>query len=118
MLKYGEGESILLTFLVFLSMSAIQPVDDPFVIAEPDPTSQAEEIAPARAPQAASPPAATSPQRLICRSRPLLGSRVVAQRICKTAEDWALYENDLEASRRDIADRGARGCDMRYQKEC
>ena len=50
-----------------------------------------------------------SRQRLICRSRPVLGSRIARQRICKTADEWRIYENDLEQSRRDIADRGARG---------
>ena len=61
---------------------------------------------------------APSRQRLICRSRPMLGSRVTQRRVCKTAEEWAIYENDMEQSRRDIADRGARGCDMRRQSEC
>jgi hypothetical protein len=59
-----------------------------------------------------------SRQRLICRSRPVLGSRVMRQRTCKTAEEWRIYENDMEQSRRDIADRGARGCDQERQPEC
>lgn len=60
--------------------------------------------------QGAAPPAAEpSRQRLICRSRPVLGSRIAQQRVCRTAEDWRVYETDLEQSRRDINDRGARG---------
>ena len=54
--------------------------------------------------------ATPSPDRIICRSRPVLGSRISRQRICKTADEWRAYENDLEQSRRDINDRGARGC--------
>ncbi len=48
--------------------------------------------------------------RMICRSRPVLGSRIARQRICMTGEQWRLHANDLEQSRRDINDRGARGC--------
>jgi hypothetical protein len=51
-----------------------------------------------------------SRERLICRSRPMLGSRIARQRVCKTEEDWKIYQNDLEQSRRDINDRGMRGC--------
>jgi hypothetical protein len=49
-------------------------------------------------------------ERLICRSRPVLGSRIARQRECKTAEQWRIYQADLEQSRRDINDRGMRGC--------
>lgn len=63
-------------------------------------------------------PEAPSSKRLICKSRPVLGSRISSQKICKTVEDWKIYENDMEASRRDINDRGARGCDMSVQNEC
>jgi hypothetical protein len=66
---------------------------------------------------AGEPAAEPSRQRLICRSRPVVGSRVVRQRTCKTAEEWRIYENDMEQSRRDIADRGARGCSS-YETEC
>ncbi len=59
--------------------------------------------------EAAAPPPPSS-QRLICRSRPTLGSRITRTRVCKTAEDWRIYDADMEQSRRDIADRGARGC--------
>ena len=110
----------MLTFLLVLALGSAQPADDPFDVNAPAPASEAEQVAAAEAPEAAAPEATASPsaQRLICRSRPLLGSRVVAQRICKTAQDWVIYDNDLEQSRRDIADRGARGCDGRYAKEC
>ena len=57
----------------------------------------------------AAPPTPSS-QRLICRSRPTLGSRITRTRVCKTAEEWRIYDNDMEQNRRDIADRGARGC--------
>ena len=70
--------------------------------------SQAATEAPA---PAVSPPESER-QRRICRSRPILGSRIAQQRVCKTADEWAIYDNDLEQSRRDIADRGARGCDV------
>jgi hypothetical protein len=59
-----------------------------------------------------------SDQRIICRSRPRLGSRIARTRVCKTQEEWRIYEDDLEASRRDINDRGARGCDMELSAEC
>lgn len=54
---------------------------------------------------------ATTPsdQRIVCRSRPRLGSRIVSQRSCRTIWEWRVYERDLEQSRRDINDRGARG---------
>ena len=110
----------MLAVLFILSLGAAQPADDPFDLTESEPAPQAQPAAPAETPPAAASatPASPSRQRLICRSRPLLGSRVVAQRVCKTAEDWAVYENDLEQSRRDIADRGARGCDESVQLEC
>jgi hypothetical protein len=59
-----------------------------------------------------------SNQRLICRSRPQIGSRIARTRVCKTAEEWRIYEADLEQSRRDINDRGARGCDLTVAEEC
>jgi len=80
----------MLTFILFLALGGAQTA------AETIPTeSTAEE---------------PSRHRLICRSRPVLGSRIARQRICKTEEEWRVYEDDLEASRRDINDRGARGC--------
>ena len=60
--------------------------------------------------QAADPPPPPSRQRMICRTRPVLGSRIAQQRVCRTAEEWRIYDADMEQSRRDIADRGARGC--------
>ncbi len=53
-----------------------------------------------------------SDNEITCRSRPVLGSRISRQRICKTRAEWRAYDTDLEQSRRDIADRGARGCDL------
>jgi len=61
--------------------------------------------------------AAPSRQRLICRSRPVLGSRITARRDCRTLEMWRQYDNDMEQSRRDIMERGARGCELR-NPEC
>ncbi len=55
-------------------------------------------------------PPPPSDQRLICRSRPTLGSRITRTRVCKTAEEWRIYEADMEQYRRDQADRGMRGC--------
>ena len=60
--------------------------------------------------QSSDAPPSPSRQRLICRSRPVLGSRINFQRVCRTAEEWRIYDTDMEQSRRDIADRGARGC--------
>ena len=88
----------MLALMLFVSLSGGQA-------AEAEPAREASAPAPSR-------------QRLICRSRPRLGSRLVSQRTCKTAEEWAIYENDMEQSRRDIADRGARGCDPSRQLEC
>ena len=51
-------------------------------------------------------------QALSCRSRTRVGSRIAVQRICKTEDEWRIYDADLEQSRRDIADRGTRGCDV------
>ncbi len=52
---------------------------------------------------------APSDERIICRSRPRLGSRIVAQRVCQTVWEWRVYEQDMEQSRRDLNDRGMRG---------
>ncbi len=65
---------------------------------------------PTVAAQTASPP--DDRDRVTCRSRHRLGSRIAVQRVCMTADEWRIYENDKEQSRRDIADRGARGCDV------
>ena len=102
----------MLAFLVLLSFGAAQPAEDPFVVSASSPAAAAEQASAPEAQEAteATTSAEPSRQRLICRSRPVLGSRVVGQRTCRTAEEWAIYENDLEQSRRDIADRGARGC--------
>ena len=43
-------------------------------------------------------------ERLICRSRPMLGSRIARQRICKTAQEWRIHDEDLRQARRDTGD--------------
>ena len=106
----------MLSFLAVMALSAAQPIDDPFVIEEPAPAPEAQ--APAAAAPASAAAAEPSPHRLICRSRPALGSRLVSRRLCKTSEEWVTYENDLEMSRRDIADRGASGCDPGNSPSC
>ena len=78
----------MLAVILFATLSSAQAAESPAVDAEAPKPSR---------------------QRLICRSRPRLGTRLVAQRVCKTAEEWAIYEGDLEQSRRDINDRGMRG---------
>lgn len=50
-----------------------------------------------------------SEERIICRSRPQLGSRITTQRRCMTVWQWRIYEADMEQSRRDLNDRGMRG---------
>ena len=92
----------MLAVILFATLSSVQAAVSPPVDAE-SPAVEAE--APAVAADAPKP----SRQRLICRSRPRLGTRLVAQRVCKTAEEWVIYEGDLEQSRRDINDRGMRG---------
>jgi hypothetical protein len=81
----------MLALILFVSLNAAQSVEDSTAArAEPQPGSK---------------------ERLICRSRPMLGSRIASRRVCKTVEEWRIYEADLEQSRRDINDRGARGCE-------
>ena len=103
--------------LIMLALSGAQPADpsaveDPFAVTTEAPAPETASTAPT--PEEAAP----SRERLTCRSRPILGSRISRQRVCKTEEEWRLYENDLEQSRRDIADRGARGCDLELSEEC
>jgi hypothetical protein len=43
-------------------------------------------------------------ERLICRTRPMLGSRIARQRVCKTAQEWRVYDEDLRQARRDNGD--------------
>ena len=43
--------------------------------------------------------------RLICRTNPVLGSRLATRRVCMTAEQWAHHENALEQMRRDNQNR-------------
>ena len=80
----------MLSFILFLSLGGAQAA------ADSTPTEATSEE--------------PSRQELICRSRPRLGSRIATQRVCKTREEWRIYEADMEQSRRDINDRGARGC--------
>ena len=106
--------------MIVISLSGVQAADpyaveDPFAVTTPAPAAAEEEAAPAvSTPEEAAP----SRERLTCRSRPTLGSRITRQRVCKTEEEWRIYENDMEQSRRDIADRGARGCDLELSEEC
>ena len=93
----------MLALLLLISLGTAQSVS----AVSPD-AEEARTAAASEAPLAATP--APSRQRLRCRTRPILGSRIASQRVCKTEEEWAIYENDLEQSRRDINDRGARGC--------
>ena len=102
--------------LMFVISLGSAQAEEPSAVADPfDVTPQ-----PAAVEAAPSPPAEAAPsrQRVICRSRPTLGSRIARQRVCKTEEEWRIYENDLEQSRRDIADMGARGCDLELMEEC
>ena len=78
----------------------------------PQPAAAAEASVDASA-EAASP----TGQRLICRSRPRLGTRLVQDRRCMTAEQWTAYETDLEQSRRDTARRGI-GCRPDSSTQC
>jgi hypothetical protein len=84
----------MLTLILFLSLAGAQSAAASTETAAVD-TAAAQE---------------SSRERLICRSRPMLGSRIARQRVCKTEEEWRIYENDMAQSRRDINDRGARGC--------
>ena len=90
----------MLALLLLISLGGAQSATNPSNGAEPSAVATAENAT------------APSRQRLRCRTRPILGSRIATQRVCKTEEEWAIYDNDLEQSRRDIADRGARGCEQ------
>ena len=57
---------------------------------------------PAEPAQAAQP----SPDRIVCRSRPKLGSRIARERICKTEAEWEAYDQDLAQARRDAQSTG------------
>ena len=95
----------MLSFILFLSLGGVQATAD---TATTDAAATETAAAADTAPTEATPE--PSRHRLICRSRPMVGSRIARQRVCKTQEEWRIYENDLEASRRDINDRGMRGC--------
>ena len=85
-------------------------VEDPFALEEAPPAVAAP---PAAAPQAEA-VAEPSPEALICRSRPALGSRTRYYRTCMTALQWDHHETNMEQQRRDINDMGAQGCDRNY----
>ena len=102
----------MLSFMLFVALGAAQAADAADTVTDEAAAAATDEAA-AAASETAVASAEPSGQRLICRSRPVLGSRITRQRICKTADDWRIYENDLEASRRDINDRGMRGCSGR-----
>lgn len=57
---------------------------------------------------AAEPPAPTpADEKMICRRQPVLGSRIKAKRICKTAEDWKTHDEALKQQTRDIQNAAA-----------
>ena len=96
----------MLSFILFLAIGGAQATTE----APAADTAATETAATTEATPTEATPPEPSRQRLICRSRPVLGSRISRQRVCKTEEEWRIYENDLEQSRRDINDRGMRGC--------
>src|SRR5687768_13244481 len=106
-----RGRSImLLSFILFLALGGAQPAADTTPAATTEPPAAITETPPAETPLAEVASAEPSRERLICRSRPTLGSRITRTRVCKTADEWRIYEADMEQSRRDINDRGMRGC--------
>jgi len=46
------------------------------------------------------------PNKVTCKSSPKLGSRVSVNRMCKTAAEWRLYEQDRQQLGRDIRNAG------------
>ena len=47
------------------------------------------------------------PDQMICRAaQPVLGSRVVRRRICRTRAEWQAFEDDRSQLRRDIQNAG------------
>ena len=100
-----------------VSPSGGTPASDPYAVEDPFATE-----APAAVPTPSAAPTPTSAEqsseRLICRSRPQLGSRTRWVRNCLTAEQWEHHATNMEQQRRDINDMGAAGCDMRYAKDC
>lgn len=76
------------------------------------------QVAPAPEPAPEAAPPHPSDERIVCRTRPRLGSRIIAQRSCRRIWEWRVYERDMEQSRRDIGDRGAAGCDANHPGSC
>ncbi len=83
-------------------------VEDPFTIEAESPADDAAPEPEATAPARAARPDRQS-KRLVCRSRPELGSRTRYFRVCMTAAEWAHHETNMEQQRRDINDWGAQG---------
>ena len=48
---------------------------------------------------------ADDPQRLICKSQPITGTRTKTKRICLTAAQWKDQRDDAQKGLRDITDR-------------
>jgi hypothetical protein len=51
--------------------------------------------------------ALADPNKVRCKSTPVLGSRLKVNRVCKTAAEWALHEKDMDQLGRDIRNSGA-----------
>lgn len=51
--------------------------------------------------------AIANPNKVRCKSTPVLGSRLKFNRVCKTAAEWALHEKDMDQLGRDIRNAGA-----------
>jgi hypothetical protein len=106
----------LLSLLLILAGSQVAAAGDPYEVQDP---FALEEAPPAAAAPAALTPqdeavAEPSPEALICRSRPALGSRTRYFRNCMTALQWEHHDTNMEQQRRDINDMGAAGCDRNY----
>lgn len=100
----------MMPFILFLALGGLQPAADVEPAPDTAEASSTVSAAPDTETTAHTASVESSQDRLICRSRPVVGSRIARQRVCKTAEEWRIYQADLEQSRRDINDRGMRGC--------
>lgn len=102
----------MLTILVSIGIAqaAAVPVrleEDPYHVEDPFAIEAAPSPVVAAPAQAATPP--PSQKRLVCRSRPELGTRLRRLRVCMTAAEWNHHETNMEQQRRDINDWGAQG---------
>ncbi len=108
--------------MMFLILAAAQtspaPASDPYAVDDPFALEAPAPAAPAPVGTPTAPSSERISERLICRSRPELGTRTRWVRNCLTAEQWTAYANSLEQHRRDVNERGAAGCDSRYAKDC